>query len=354
MAEGQRSDGELVRASAMRDQEAYKELVARYQGHGYGLAFSLVNNWAEAQDIAQETFIRAYLNRDQLRDPERFAAWLRRVAFGVSVDWLRTFRPKQLLPAELTKEMAIVQEVFNEHKLPPEFASKALENVPALRWGTGKDCTYAGALEAAMAVTPHAYSYTDLMGFMGLALRVRWFKPTKGPDGSRELPISKIVGMWFTLEEHREAPPRREAVIGALRMAADQWKRVSGKAGPGEYWYGEAAWERWLGDLRRADSVTQAQRDKMLDVSRWVYLRLTDARKAAVAFLKESVASLPEPARGAARRAQETYEKQVSLLTSRDWPREIGPREMEFLAEVRRLDAAAIEQIGKGLNGQSN
>lgn len=56
----------------------------------------------------------------------------------------------------------------------------------------------------------------------------------------------------------------------------------------------------------------------------------------------------------AARRAQETYEKQVSLLTSRDWPREIGPREIEFLEEARRLDAAAIEQIGKALNGQSN
>ncbi len=39
--------------------ETYEALVARYQGHVYGLAYSLVNNWVEAQDIAQETFIRA-------------------------------------------------------------------------------------------------------------------------------------------------------------------------------------------------------------------------------------------------------------------------------------------------------
>ncbi|MHC4715876.1 MAG: RNA polymerase sigma factor [Planctomycetota bacterium] len=89
----ERADAELVELTRGGQQEAYKELIGRYQGHVYGLAYSLVNNWAEAQDIAQETFIRAYTNLDQIRRPERFAAWLRRVAFGVSMNWLRSFRP---------------------------------------------------------------------------------------------------------------------------------------------------------------------------------------------------------------------------------------------------------------------
>ena len=78
-------DGELVRMTLAGDHDAYRELVGRYQGHVYGLAYSLVGDWAEAQDIAQETFIRTYSNLDQLRSPERFAAWLRRVAFGVAL-----------------------------------------------------------------------------------------------------------------------------------------------------------------------------------------------------------------------------------------------------------------------------
>ncbi|GAG17750.1 unnamed protein product, partial [marine sediment metagenome] len=87
------TDAEVVALTRGGDNNAYKELVARYQGHVYGLVYSLVGNWTDAQDIAQETFIRAYVNLDQLRDATRFAAWLRRVAFSVAMNWLKAFRP---------------------------------------------------------------------------------------------------------------------------------------------------------------------------------------------------------------------------------------------------------------------
>jgi len=89
----ERADAELVGMVRAGEDEAYRVLVARYQGHVYGLAYSLVGDWAQAQDIAQETFIRAYSNLDQLREPAKFAAWLRRVTFGVAMNWLRAFRP---------------------------------------------------------------------------------------------------------------------------------------------------------------------------------------------------------------------------------------------------------------------
>lgn len=49
-----------------------------------------------------------------------------------------------------------------------------IEGVPRLAWGDGKDCTFAGALEAAMSVTAHPYSYADLMGLSGLAFCLCW------------------------------------------------------------------------------------------------------------------------------------------------------------------------------------
>jgi RNA polymerase sigma factor (sigma-70 family) len=85
---------ELVQRASAGDKEAYGELVTRYQGHVYGLAYSLVNHWTDAQDIAQETFIRAYANIDQLNDPDRFPAWLRRITFSVAMNWIKSFRPK--------------------------------------------------------------------------------------------------------------------------------------------------------------------------------------------------------------------------------------------------------------------
>jgi len=49
-----------------------------------------------------------------------------------------------------------------------------IDRVRSLYWGRGRDCTFCGALEAAMAVTAHPYTYADLMGLCGLAFRVRW------------------------------------------------------------------------------------------------------------------------------------------------------------------------------------
>jgi RNA polymerase sigma factor (sigma-70 family) len=94
MAWSELTDAELVERTRAGEQEAYGTLVTRYQGHAYGLAYSLVSNWSDAQDIAQETFIRSYLNLDQLRKPDRFAAWLRRVTFSVTMNWLKAYRPR--------------------------------------------------------------------------------------------------------------------------------------------------------------------------------------------------------------------------------------------------------------------
>jgi len=86
------TDASLVQATLGGDADAYTELVHRYQAHVYGLAYSLTSSWAEAQDVAQETFIRVHSNLDHLRDPERFAPWLRRVTFSVAMNWLASSR----------------------------------------------------------------------------------------------------------------------------------------------------------------------------------------------------------------------------------------------------------------------
>jgi len=49
------------------------------------------------------------------------------------------------------------------------------EGVPMLEWRQGKDCSFVGALEAALAPTQFPYTYAELMGYSGLAFRTRWF-----------------------------------------------------------------------------------------------------------------------------------------------------------------------------------
>ena len=88
-----KNDAELVDLARSGNRDAYGELIRRYQRSIWGLACLLVNDQDEAQDLTQEAFLRAWLNLDLLSDPAKFAPWLRRIVFGVSIDWLRVFRP---------------------------------------------------------------------------------------------------------------------------------------------------------------------------------------------------------------------------------------------------------------------
>ena len=85
----ERSDEELVRAARAGEMPAFEELVRRYQGAVYGLAYSICGEWASAQDLTQDSFLRAYLELAQLQEPARFAGWLRRIAFRTALNHLR-------------------------------------------------------------------------------------------------------------------------------------------------------------------------------------------------------------------------------------------------------------------------
>ncbi len=90
------TDAELVaeaRAGATLAGDAFGELVRRYQRMVYALTLSLVRP-TDADDVAQEAFLRAFRNLDLLADPARFGVWLRRVTFGVAIDHVRADRAR--------------------------------------------------------------------------------------------------------------------------------------------------------------------------------------------------------------------------------------------------------------------
>ncbi|MCH8295163.1 sigma-70 family RNA polymerase sigma factor [Candidatus Poribacteria bacterium] len=93
-------------------------MVKRYQGRAYGLAYSLVGNWTESQDLTQEAFIRAYVNLGNFREPAKFASWLRRIVFGTCIDWLRAFRPEMYHQVESTQDIDELERVVDESIQP--------------------------------------------------------------------------------------------------------------------------------------------------------------------------------------------------------------------------------------------
>ena len=85
----QATDGELVILTRDGDKASFGELVRRYQGFIYGLAYHRIGNFADAQDVAQEAFVKAFRRLDQLDRPERFAAWLKTIVANECRMWVR-------------------------------------------------------------------------------------------------------------------------------------------------------------------------------------------------------------------------------------------------------------------------
>ncbi len=69
----------LVDSAKYGDKDAFGELVVRFQDMAYAIAYAMLGDSALAQDAAQEAFIEAYLSLVNLRIPEAFPSWFRRI-----------------------------------------------------------------------------------------------------------------------------------------------------------------------------------------------------------------------------------------------------------------------------------
>ncbi len=83
-------DGYMVYRCLNGDSSAFGFLVDKYREGVYALAYSRLRNFHDAQDVAQEVFVRAYENLHKLRRWESFASWLYRIALSLCSRWVRS------------------------------------------------------------------------------------------------------------------------------------------------------------------------------------------------------------------------------------------------------------------------
>lgn len=85
-----RDDRELMRDAQAGDDDAFAQLVRRHQKRIYHVAIHLLRDGAEAEDIAQETFVRAYASRARFDGRSQPYTWLYRIAVNLSLNRLRS------------------------------------------------------------------------------------------------------------------------------------------------------------------------------------------------------------------------------------------------------------------------
>jgi len=99
----------FVRRAQQGDREAFGELARQFDATVFGTALRRLRNRSEASELTQDVFVQAMRKLPQLREPERFAGWLRQIAVRMSIN--RSVRRP--------REMASAPESFNHVTYEP-------------------------------------------------------------------------------------------------------------------------------------------------------------------------------------------------------------------------------------------
>ncbi len=101
----QKTDADLMTLISKGDKKAFEEILDRYQNGIYGFAFNLLRNSHEAEDIAQEVFLRLYANADAQIYYGRLETYLFKIARNLCIDHLRKKRP--LAVSDLPEQISL-------------------------------------------------------------------------------------------------------------------------------------------------------------------------------------------------------------------------------------------------------
>lgn len=102
------------------DQNAFGEIVELFKDRVYHVCYRMLGNRHEAEDAAQEAFIRAYININSFNQDLKFSTWLFRIATNLCIDRIRKKKPDYYLDAEVsgTDGLTMYSQIASEAPLP--------------------------------------------------------------------------------------------------------------------------------------------------------------------------------------------------------------------------------------------
>ena len=91
------SDHALIEATTRGDEEAFAEIVKRYRNPITNYLYRFLNDYEEAVDLAQETFVRVYFAADRYHTEYAFSTYIYRIASNLAISELRKRKRRKLL-----------------------------------------------------------------------------------------------------------------------------------------------------------------------------------------------------------------------------------------------------------------
>ncbi len=134
-------DVQLIQTVLAGDDSAFGTLVEKYQKSVHALAWRKIGDFHYAEEITQDTFLRAYQKLSTLKNPSQFPRWLYVIAERLCLNWLREHKPaKQLQSLEDTPMEEVAKSAYTRYELEQreteateqrfEIVEKLLEKLP--------------------------------------------------------------------------------------------------------------------------------------------------------------------------------------------------------------------------------
>lgn len=108
------------------NQDSFEEIVTLFQHRLYHVCFRMLGNRQEAEDIAQEAFVRAYTNIHTFDQKRKFSTWIFRIATNLCIDRIRKKKPDYYLDANVpgTEGLTMYSQIEAPGDLPEDVLSR--------------------------------------------------------------------------------------------------------------------------------------------------------------------------------------------------------------------------------------
>lgn len=123
------TDQELIEQTLKGDTSSFGELVERYQNFVFTIAFRIMKVREEAEEVAQDSFIKAYESLNSFRGESKFSSWLYSIAYRKALDALRKnkkYKASEIIDDITEGEVSGIEDAL--HYLEDEERKKAIQD----------------------------------------------------------------------------------------------------------------------------------------------------------------------------------------------------------------------------------
>ena len=199
-----RDDAQVIGDVLRGDKDQYAELVQRYKRMVYGIAWSRLGNVELSEDAAQETFVKAYRYLGALRDPNKFAGWVARIARNVCTSFGRRARRECEFVEQWQLESPVQQAAEDNRESLEEQLKHSFATLPVI---------HREALTVFYLEGKSVRESAEMLGISENALKARLFRAR---TALREQLERRLANTLETLEPSKDFTP---SVLGLLPLS---------------------------------------------------------------------------------------------------------------------------------------